>query len=210
MMSHYSERVLPRILDLACGSQQLAPLRQRVCAGLTGDVLELGFGSGTNVPFYPPAVRSVAAVEPADRGWELAQPRIANSTVPITRAGRDGQSIPLPDNSCDAALITWTLCTIPDPTAALQEIGRVLKPGRELHFVEHGLAPDRQVRRWQHRWEPVHKRVFGGCHLTRRIVDLITESGFTVDDVDQFYEGAPKYTGATSLGTALSPVGTAA
>ncbi len=205
-MGYYGERVLPRILNVACGSKQLVPLRQRVCADLTGDVLEIGFGSGTNVPFYPPAVRSVAAVEPADRGWELAQTRIAGSAVPITRAGRDGQSIPLPDNSCDAALLTWTLCTIPNPTSALNEIRRILKPEAELHFVEHGLAPDENVRRWQHRWEPLNKRVLGGCHLTRDIVDLITDAGFTVVDVDRFYEGAPKFTGATTLGMAVNPV----
>ena len=152
-------------------------LRQRVCEGLQGDVLEIGFGSGHNVPFYPGAVTSVAAVEPADVGWKLAAERVAASGVPIRRTGIDGQSLPLPDDSCDTALTTWTLCTIPDAAAALREVRRVLKPGGRLHFVEHGLAPDERVRVWQHRLEPMQKRLFGGCHLTRPIVELVKGRG---------------------------------
>jgi SAM-dependent methyltransferase len=209
-MGFYQRRVLPRIIDIACGSRQTAPLRRRVAVGLTGQVLEVGFGSGANVPFYPPEVRAVAAVEPSDREWELAQRRLAAAAVPVTRVGLDGQSIPLPDNTCDCALLTWTLCTIPDPTAALLEIRRVVKPGGRLHFVEHGLAPDEDVRRRQYRWEPLNKRVFGGCHLTRQIPDLITGAGFTLLDLDRFYDGAPKFTAAMSLGTAVTPVGAGA
>ncbi len=205
-MSWYGERVLPRIIDRTCGFKALQPHRERVCAGLHGRVLELGFGSGLNVPFYPDAVTSVAAVEPADLGWELAAERIAASSVPIERIGLDGQALPLPDSSCDTALSTWTLCTIPDVTAALREVRRVLRPGGTFHFVEHGLAPDEKVRRWQHRLEPIQKRVAGGCHLTRPIVDQLTEAGFTVVAVEEFYEpGAPKVVGADSLGIAVSP-----
>jgi ubiquinone/menaquinone biosynthesis C-methylase UbiE len=124
----------------------------------------------------------------------------------VERTGLDGQSLPLADDTCDTALSTWTLCTIPDVAAALLEIRRVLKPGGTLHFVEHGLAPDAAVRRWQHRLEPLQKRVAGGCHLTRRITDLITDAGFTITDADVFYEkGAPKTLGADTLGVAMSP-----
>jgi SAM-dependent methyltransferase len=202
----YVERVLPRIIDVACGMKAANPLRDRVCAGLHGQVLEIGFGSGLNAPFYPTAVIGVAAIEPADLGWELAAKRVATTSIPVQRSGVDGQSLPLSDDSCDTALSTWTLCTIPDVAVALREVRRVLKPGGTLHFVEHGLAPDEKVQRWQHRFEPVQRRLFGGCHLTRRIVDLLVAAGFTITDVDVFYEkGAPKMMGADSLGVALSP-----
>jgi ubiquinone/menaquinone biosynthesis C-methylase UbiE len=182
------------------------PLRRRVCAGLEGDVVEIGFGSGLNVPFYPEAVERVAAVEPADVAWKLAEKRLKATSVPVERAGLDGQSLPFADDSYDSAVSTWTLCTIPDVAAALSEVRRVLKPGGTLHFVEHGLAPDERVQRWQHRLEPMQKRMFGGCHLTRPVVDLLRAAGFTITDLDEFYEeGAPKVMGADSLGVATSP-----
>ena len=174
-MGLYAEHVLPRIVNAACGMKASNPLRSRVCAGLHGHVVEIGFGSGLNVPFYPDSVTGVAAIEPADLGWKLAGKRLADSPVPVERSGLDGQSLPLPDDSCDTALSTWTMCTIPDAVAALLEVRRVLKPGGTLHFVEHGLAPDDKVQHWQHRLEPMQKRLFGGCHLTRRIADLLTK-----------------------------------
>ena len=205
-MGIYDEQVLPRIINVACGLKTLRPLRQRVCEGLHGQVVEVGFGSGLNIPFYPDSVTGVAAVEPADTGWKLAGKRLAAAKIRVDRKGLDGQSLPLPDDSCDAALSTFTLCTIPDVSAALREIRRVLKPGGTFHFLEHGLAPDESVRRWQHRLEPVQKRLFGGCHLTRRIADLVTDAGFTITDIDVFYEeGAPKPVGAVSLGFATAP-----
>ena len=204
-MGVYGEHVLPRIVNAACGMKASDPLRQRVCEGLAGDVVEIGFGSGLNVPFYPGSVTEVAAVEPADLGWKLAGKRLAATSVPVRRAGLDGQALPFPDDSFDTALSTWTLCTIPDVAAALREVRRVLKPGGTFHFVEHGLAPDEPVQRWQHRLEPVQKRLFGGCHLTRPIVDLLTGAGFTITELDVFYEdNAPKLLAADSLGIARS------
>ena len=205
-MGLYEKQVLPRILNVACGTKTVEPLRRRVCEGLAGNVVEIGFGSGLNIPFFPAAVTQVAAVEPADLGWKLAGPRLKASSVPVQRSGLDGQSLPLADDSYDAALSTWTLCTIPDAAAALREVRRVLKPGGTLHFLEHGLAPDERVRRWQRRLDPLEQRIFGGCHFTRPIVELLTAAGFTITDLDVFYEkGAPKFAGAESLGTALSP-----
>jgi ubiquinone/menaquinone biosynthesis C-methylase UbiE len=205
-MGIYREQVLPRIVNVACGMKAVEPLRQRVCEGLEGEVVELGFGSGLNVPFYPDGVTRVAAIEPADVGWKLAEERVREASVPVERSGLDGQSLPFPDDSFDSALSTWTLCTIPDVHAALQEVRRVLKPGGTLQFLEHGLAPDESVRRWQHRLEPVQKRLFGGCHLTRPVVDVLTGAGFTITAVDVFYEdGTPKFLGADSLGSAVSP-----
>lgn len=205
-MGLYVEQVLPRIVNVACGLKSSDPLRSRVCEGLHGQVVEIGFGSGLNIPFYPDSVTGVAAIEPADLGWKLASKRLADSPVPVERSGLDGQALPLPDDSCGTALSTWTLCTIPDAVAALHEVRRVLKPGGTLHFVEHGLAPDEKVRRWQHRLEPMQKRLFGGCHLTRPIADLLTNAGFTITEVDVFYEkGAPKFLAADSLGVAVAP-----
>lgn len=204
-MGFYGDHVLPRIINVACGMKMSDPQRRRVCANLSGDVVEIGFGSGLNVPFYPPDLRKVAAIEPADVGWKLAQKRVRNSPVRIERSGLDGQSLPLPDNSFDTALSTWTLCTIPDVVTALKEVRRVLKPGGTLHFVEHGKAPDADVRKWQDRLNPIQQRLFGGCNLNRPIVSLIEKAGFTIKEVDQFYEdGAPKFMGALSLGTAAA------
>jgi SAM-dependent methyltransferase len=200
----YADRVLPRLIDRSLGDRTTGPLRERVCAGLTGEVLELGFGSGRNVPYYPAAVTGVAAVEPADVAWRIAADRIRAATVPVRRSDVDGQALSDPDGAFDSALSSWTLCTIPDAATALAQVHRVLRPGGTLHFVEHGLAPDERVRRWQRRLEPVQKRLFGGCHLTRPIVELITAAGFRVTAVAAFYEpGAPKAVAAFSLGTAV-------
>jgi ubiquinone/menaquinone biosynthesis C-methylase UbiE len=204
-MGIYAERVLPRLLNVACGAKASRPLRERVCAGLHGQVVEIGFGSGHNVPFYPDTVQRVAAIEPSQLSWRLAQDRMSASPVTADQAGHDGQSLPFADNSFDAALSTWTLCTIPDPHLALTEVRRVLVPGGTLHFIEHGLAPDENVQRWQRRLEPINKRVAGGCHLTRPILDLLKTAGFTVQEVDVFYEkGAPKSVAADSLGVAVA------
>ena len=205
-MGLYGDHVLPRMVNVLCAMKSAQPQRRRVCEGLAGEVVEIGFGSGLNVPYYPSAVTRVAAVEPADVGWKLARKRLDAATVPVQRSGLDGQALPFGDDTFDAALSTWTMCTIPDLDAALRELRRVLKPGGRLHFVEHGLAPDPPVQRWQHRLEPVQKRVFGGCHLTRPVVDLLIGAGFTIAEVDVFYEeGSPKVIGANSLGVAVSP-----
>lgn len=204
-MGMYGERVLPRLIDRACGIESIGPLRQRVGAGLTGDVIEIGFGSGHNVGHYPSAVTSVTAIEPSDLAWRLAKERVAPSSVTVVRSGLDGQSLPHPADSFDCALSTWTMCSIPDLPAALRELRRVLRPGGRLHYVEHGLAPDTSVARWQHRLEPIQKRLAGGCHLTRQIVVELENAGFTISKNEAFYQAeAPKILGADNLGVAIN------
>lgn len=204
-MGMYRDHVLPRVVNMCCSTKTAEPLRQRVCAGLSGDVVEIGFGSGLNVPFYPPAVTRVAAIEPADLGWKLAAQNVSASRVTVERSGLDGQALPFDDHTFDCAVSTWTLCTIPDVDTALAEVRRVLRPGGTLHFVEHGLAPDASTARWQHRIEPVQKRLFGGCHLTRQISALVEQSGFRITEIDVFYQDStPKVMGAYSLGVAAA------
>ena len=203
-MGIYGDHVLPRIINVACNIGEAArEERRRVCEGLAGEVVEIGFGSGLNVPYYPSGVTGVAAIEPADTGWKLARKRVGAARVPVRRAGLTAEGLPFADDTFDAALSTWTMCTIPDIEGALRELRRVLKPGGRLHFLEHGLAPDEGVQRWQHRLEPVQKRLFGGCHLTREVPDLLRSNGFEIAELDVFYEkGAPKVVAAQSLGVA--------
>ena len=158
-MSFYRQQLLPRLVDRACGSAGYDRWRREVTAGLSGTVVEIGFGSGLNMPAYPAAVTRVWAVEPASLGRKLAAARIADSHVHVEHVGLHGEALPLEDDSCDGALSTFTLCTIPDVERALAEVRRVLRPGGRFHFLEHGLAPDVDVARWQHRLEPMQKRV---------------------------------------------------
>lgn len=186
------------------GRKSTREVRARVCTGLQGDVVEVGFGTGLNADYYPPGVTRVLAVEPSTVCLRIAEPRIARSSVPVEQAGLNGERLELESEACDAVLSTWTLCTIPDLAAALGEMRRVLKPGGALHFVEHGHAPDPKVEHWQRRLEPLNKRLAGGCHLTRRIPEFIEQAGFAVDQLDTYYfKGEPKVFGYTFEGRAV-------
>ena len=176
----------------------------RVCGGLTGSVVEVGFGTGLNARYYPSDVTTVYAVEPSQVCMQIAEPRIARSQVPVEIAGLTGEKLDLPSEDYDGVLSTWTLCTIPDWEAALQEMRRVLKPGGRFHFVEHGHSPDPKIARWQRRIEPVWKRPAGGCHLTRRIDQTIEQAGFRIEHLDSYYlKGEPKPFGHTYEGRAV-------
>ena len=187
----WDERVLPRLTDLSLRGREVGEMREVACAGLTGRVLEIGFGSGLNVRWYPPEVTSVTAIEPSDLGWQLSERRRERGTVPIERGGLDGQRLDLPDDSHDSALVTFSLCTIPDPLLALREARRVVREGGRLHALEHGLAPDESVRRWQRRLEPTQRTLAGGCHLTRDIPGLVARAGWGVEEVEQSYLRGP-------------------
>jgi ubiquinone/menaquinone biosynthesis C-methylase UbiE len=200
-MGWWSESVVPRVNDRSLSTKPVMKLRREVCAGLSGRVLEIGFGSGLNLGAYPPEVTSVDAVEPADVGWRLSERRRSEATVPVERVGLDGQRLEAPDASYDAVLSTFTLCTIPDVTAALAEVRRVLRPGGHLHVLEHGLAPDAGVVAWQHRLEPLQKRMAGGCHLTRDVPALLAAAGFRIERLDQAYEPGPRIARPWGFGT---------
>jgi ubiquinone/menaquinone biosynthesis C-methylase UbiE len=203
-VSFYGEKILPRLQDKAMNRQGTHEVRARVCAGLAGKVLEIGFGTGLNVRYYPAEVTTVLAIEPSRVCMQLAQSRISGAPIPVELAGLTGEHIDLPSEDVDAVLSTWTLCTIPDLQAALGEMRRVLKPGGTLHFVEHGHAPDAKTARWQDRLDPLNQRLAGGCHLTRRISESIGEAGFAIDHLDSYYsEGEPKPWGYTYEGRAL-------
>lgn len=205
-MRLYDEQVLPRLSNILLGSKEFGEkIRARACAGLHGDVLEIGFGSGLNVAYYPPEVREVWAVEPSEVALRLAARRMERSPVPIHPAGLTGERLDFPDDRFDAALSTMTLCTIPDVAAALAEVRRVLKPGSALHFAEHGHAPDPKVQRTQQRFEPWQRRLAGGCHLTRDIPMLLRAAGFELEDVVQRYVKGPKAWSYMYIGRARKP-----
>jgi ubiquinone/menaquinone biosynthesis C-methylase UbiE len=190
-MGVWAERVVPRLTDVALDNKDIGELRAVACLGLHGRMVEIGFGSGLNLPHFPPEVTSVGAVEPSDAGWALSRRRRGRSQVPVERIGLDGQRIDVEDESYDAALATFTLCTIPDAAAALTEVRRVLRPGGLFHFLEHGLAPDAAVVTWQHRLEPLQRRVFAGCHLTRDVPALLTDAGLEITLLEQRYLPGP-------------------
>jgi ubiquinone/menaquinone biosynthesis C-methylase UbiE len=205
VMGIYGEKILPRIVDKTCGTKEVGVWRTRAMEGLAGVVIEPGFGSGTSMPYYPEAVTKVYALDPAVIGREMAADRLAESPVDVEFIGLDGQAIPLEDDTCDAGLLSFTLCTIPDPMVALSELRRVIKPGGWLHFLEHGLADDESIKKWQYRIDPFQKRLGGGCHLSRDHAALLESAGFQVVWVEREFAKGPKPWSYFHVGRALNP-----
>jgi SAM-dependent methyltransferase len=203
-MGVYSRHLRPRLHDRLLADPTTSDVRDVVCAGLAGDVLEIGFGSGLNLAHLPPAVTGVWAVEPSATAVQLSAARREASPIPVELAGDDAQALPFPDHRFDAALCTWVLCSIPDRRRALAEVARVLRPGGRLHFVEHGLAPDPQVVRWQRRANPL-SRALSGCELDVDVAGLLAVSPLTVTELTGWYlPGAPRVTGFLTAGRATA------
>lgn len=192
-MSFYRNVVLPRLCDLSMRNALLRPYRERVISSAEGMVLEIGAGSGLNLPLYDAGVREVLALEPDPRLLAMARRNAKQARRPVTFLDASAETIPLEDGSVDTVVTTWTLCTIPEAVRALEEMRRVLKPAGRLLFVEHGLAPDEGVRNWQNRLTPVWKHLSGGCHLNRPIRLMIESVGFRIDQIDTGYAPGPRF-----------------
>jgi ubiquinone/menaquinone biosynthesis C-methylase UbiE len=191
-MSVYEEWILPPILDLVMRQKQLEDYRKRVVGAARGRVLEVGVGSGLNFPFYGDQVEHLYGLDPSQRLLAIARRRATAVKLPIELLPASATAIPLGDNSIDTIVMTWTLCSIPDAAAALREMRRVLKADGKLLFVEHGLSPEPGVVRWQHRLTPVWRRVAGGCHLDRKIDQLMRGAGFDVSQLETGYAPGPR------------------
>ncbi len=204
-MGFYDKYILPHFLNCACGSKPINYQREKVVPMAEGLVLEIGIGSGLNIPFYESArVKKLYGLDPSPELNELAKKVAVAHQIPVEFILAGAESIPLPDDHVDTIMVTYTLCTIPDVSAANREMRRVLKPGGRMIFCEHGVAPDKNVAIWQDRINPLWGKLAGGCNLNRDIPGLITEAGFSIQSMEQMYlPGTPKFAGYNYWGTAV-------
>lgn len=191
-MSLYQDRLLPWLIHLSMRNRRLLPFRERVIAAAQGQVLEIGVGSGFNLPLYADRVERVIGLDPSPKLLEMARSAAERTRLPVELMEGDAEAIPLDDKSIDTVVTTWVLCTVADPTRALADMRRVLKPNGQLLFAEHGRSSDSRVCRWQDRLTPLWKRISGGCHLNRGIAELIETSGFRIDRLETGYMKGPK------------------
>ena len=203
-MGLYDKYFLAPFINCACGTKPILYQRKKVVPLCAGRVLEVGMGSALNLPYYDrDNVEFIWGLEPSEAMREKARPNIEKSGLEVKLIDLPGEQIPLEDNSVDSILLTYTLCTIPDWLTALQQMRRVLKPGGRLVFTEHGEAPDEGVLKWQNRINPVWRKFAGGCNLNRKIPRLLTDSGFSVDQLDAMYlPSTPKLFGYNYWGVA--------
>jgi ubiquinone/menaquinone biosynthesis C-methylase UbiE len=188
----WNDHIFPPLMDRVLRTPEVNARRAKLCQGLNGRVLEIGFGTGLNLRHYPRGVTEILVVEPSASAMRLAEPRTAAVSATINHLGLDGAQLDLPDESVDCVLSSYTLCTIPDVDEALLEISRVLKPQGALHFLEHGRAPTESVRRWQRRLHPIHSRIAAGCHLDRPIDHLISNAGLSIRELETGYGQGPR------------------
>lgn len=191
-MSFYRDHLLPHIIDLAMRNRDLLPYRQRITSAAEGRVLEIGIGSGLNLPFYPARVGEIVGLEPLPQLAAMTRRAAERTSLPVVLLTGSAEAIPLDSASIDTVVTSWTLCSIPGADQALREMRRVLRPGGQFLFVEHGLSPDAGVRRWQDRLTPIWKRVGGGCHLNRPIRSLIENAGFRINEIETGYAKGPR------------------
>lgn len=203
-MGFYDKHVLPHFINCACGAKPIMKQREKVVPRASGTVLEIGIGTGLNLPYYDSSkVDRLIGLDPSEASWVLAGERAAHLDFPVEFIGLSGEDIPLAENSVDTVLVTFALCTIPHPVVALKGMGRVLKPGGELIFCEHGLAPDEPVHKWQNRIDPIWGKFTGGCHLNRDIPALLQSGGFTIADMEkQYLPSTPRFAGFNYWGSA--------
>lgn len=203
-MGLYEKFVVPHIINCACGSKPIRYQRKKVVPLCEGTVLEIGIGTGLNLPYYDASkVKKVIGLDPSEASWKLAGERARDLGFPVEFIGLPGERIPLEDKSVDTVLVTFSLCTIPDPMLALAGMRRVLKPGGKLVFCEHGAAPDADVQAWQNRINPVWKVLFGGCNLNRKMPAIIEGSGFKIADLQTMYlPSTPRFAGFNYWGVA--------
>lgn len=207
-MGFYARHVLPRLLDLAMRNPEAAKLREEWIPRARGAVLEVGIGSGLNLPFYSAEVDRVYGVDPSLELQKMARARRKSAPFEVEFFGQSAEApVPLPDGSADTVVTTWTLCSIPNPIEALRQMNRALKPGGELVFIEHGLAPDAGVAAWQVRLTPVWKRIAGGCHLDRKMDELIEAAGFEIEELKTAYIPGPRAMTFTYQGWARAKAG---
>jgi len=202
-MGFYDRWILPRFMDFMMGDKPATEARKKALEGVAGSVLEVGFGSGHNLPLYPAGVRRLVAVDPSRESFKLASKRIEAARFPVEYLPIGAEAIEAPDHSFDCVVSTFSLCSIPEPLAALEQMRRVLKRGGKLFVAEHGLSPDPKVQRWQHRLNKLQRFVCGGCNMNRDIRRLVVEAGFSFDQVEQYYmQGPPKFVGFMTLAVA--------
>lgn len=203
-MGFYSDVFFPWGMNLAMSGETFQEQRHAVLQPVDGKILEIGFGSGLNLPHYPNSVKKLVTVDPNVGMTRYTQKQIANSDIEVERQILSSESLPMPDESFDTVVSTWTLCSITNVDAALQEVKRVLKPGGKFVFLEHGLSPDKKVSRWQNRLNGIQKVIGDGCHLNRDMRKLVNEVGFSKLEVENFYfPKAPRFLGYMYRGIAI-------